>query len=909
MQTQHAPRFPSGTITFLFTDIEGSTRLWQTQLEAMTVSLRRHDAILRAAVDAHEGYVFKTVGDAFCVAFPTAHQAVHAALAAQRALIAEPWPIETGALRVRVALHTGAADERDGDYFGPTLNRVARLLAAGHGGQILVSAATAALAAERLAPGVLLLELGSHRLKDLVGAEPIYQLAANDLPATFPPLRTLDVARHNLPVQTTPLIGRRAQVEGVTALLRRPDVRLVTLTGVGGTGKTRLALQVAAEIADAYEHGAFFVDLAQVTEPDGIAPAIIAALGIAAASREDPQAVVERYVAERHLLLLLDNFEQVVRGAAVVGALLRAAPRLKVLVTSRELLRISGEHEYTVPPLTVPDAGQALSCADYMRYEAVALFAGRAAAARGDFTLTDDNAPVVAAIGARLDGLPLAIELAAARTRLFTPQALLARLGERLDTLGRGMRDRPERHQTLRGAIDWSFNLLDEAEQMLFRRLAVFSGGWSIDAAEAVCGNGLSLELVEGLESLLNKSLIRRVEGEATEPRFGMLVTIGEYAREQLAAAGEEFTLRQRHADTFGKLAAAASGKFRSHDQLEWLTRLDLEIENIRAALSFLMENDPARGVGMVAALRDYWLYSYRHVEGEGWLQRAAALADLVDAPARVDVQTALGIMLQYRNKPAETARLLDAVEQEAARLGDPRRLAWVVMWEVAAKATFYSTPEMSSLWPRARASVEALRQAGDLPGVTQALNIYGEILRMAGDLDAAEATYLELIPIAEEIGDYRRVVYQYTNLGTVAYERRDAASMRRYARLGLPLSLRYRVDETAVYFLAKVALLSLWSGRGEMAGRFIGAADRWYEEVSVVNQPSDIPAETRMRAEVRAGLGEAAYRRAWEAGRALSLVEAVALAEEEIEVLERMAEEEQGTGDLKAGRVGDWTG
>jgi predicted ATPase/class 3 adenylate cyclase len=877
---------PTGTITFLFTDIEGSTRLWQAHPEAMTVALRRHDAILRETLSGHNGYIFKTVGDAFCCAFQTARHVVEAALHAQRLLAAEPWPAEIDSLRVRMAVHTGTTDERDGDYFGPALNRVARLLAAGHGGQILLSAVVAALIRDDLPPGVSLIDLGAHRLKDLTEDEAIFQLASADLPAMFPPLRTLDVARHNLPIQTTPLIGRRAQVDAVIDLLRQPGTRLITLTGVGGAGKTRLALQVAAEISDEYEHGVFFVDLTQVTEPDGMAPAIIGALGIAAPSREDPQAVVERYVTTRNMLLLLDNFEQVVRGAPVVSALLRAAPRLEALVTSRELLRISGEHEYAVPPLTMPEPGLALSCADYMRYEAVALFAGRAAAARGDFVLTDDNAQVVAEISARLDGLPLAIELAAARTRLFTPQALLTRLGERLDVLGQGMRDWPERHQTLRGAIDWSYNLLDEGERMLFRRLAVFRGGWGIDAAEAICDDNLPLDVLEGLESLLNKSLIRRVEAKTAEPRFAMLVTISEYAREQLAAGGEEYTLRQRHANYFHKLAVAASGELRAYNQLVWLNRLDLEIENIRAALGFLLDDDPPHGVAMAIALRDYWLYSYKHVEGEAWLRRAVALTDHVDVATQVDAQTALAMVLYYRNKTRETDRLLETIEPAAAQLGDPRRLAWVVMWQAIAKAAIYGTAALPDLRPRMRASAEALRLAGDKPGTALALNIIGEVLRLAGDLDAAEVTYLELIPIAQEIGDFRGVVFQYSNLAAIAYERRDAANMRRYARLSLPLSLRYRAEETAADFLVMVAVLSLWSKRDDVAGRLIGAADRWYEESSVMAQPSGIPTEMRMKNEVRAGLSEELYQRTWEAGRMLSLAEAVALAEEELAVL-----------------------
>jgi predicted ATPase/class 3 adenylate cyclase len=878
---------PTGTITFLFTDIEGSTRLWQAQPEAMAVALQRHDVLIHETLTGHGGHIFKTVGDAFCSAFPAAHRAVEAALAALRALAAEPWPAATGELRVRVALHTGTAEERDGDYFGPTLNRVARLLAAGHGGQVLLSAAAAELAAERLPAGVALRDLGSHRLKDLIAPETIYQLVAGDLPDAFPPLRFVEAARHNLPIQVTPLIGRQAQVAAVSALLRRPDVRLITLTGVGGTGKTRLSLQVAAEVVDEYEHGVFFVNLAQVTDPQAIAPAVLDALQVASPSNESPQVILERYIAGRQMLLLLDNFEQVISGAPLVGTMLAVAPRLEFLVTSRERLVISGEYEYAVPPLTLPDLAPSFAVADYLEYEAVKLFVERAAAARGDFQLNDDNARAVAEICARLDGLPLAIELAAARMRLFTPEALLVRLSERLDALGRGMRDRPERQQTLRGAIDWSYNLLDEWERMLFRRLSVFRGGWEIDAAEIVCGDD-ALDVLGGLESLLNKSLIRRVEGPAAEPRFTMLATIGEYAREQLALSAEEPAIRLRHAGYFHRLAAAGAAELRTHNQLAWMTRLDAEIENIRAALGYLLDGgDVARGVAMTAQLRDYWFNSYKHTEGEVWLGRAMTLVDRAEPGIRVDLMIALGIMLQYRNKIVESARLLEQAEVVAAQLDDPLRLAWVIIWQSVSRAVLDGRDALPELRRRAQESVEWLRAAGDKPGISQALNIIGENLRAAGDLDAAEVVYQEVIPLAEEIGDWRRVVFQYANLSAIGYGRGEATTMLRNARLGLPLSVEYRVGETTAYFLIVLAVLFHRTGRGDVAGRLIGAADGWYEEMSVVPQPSDLPVERRMKAEVRQGMDEAEYGRAWAVGRALSLPEGAALAEQEMAVLE----------------------
>src|SRR6266545_610699 len=460
---------PSGTVTFLFTDIEGSTHLWEQHPHAMPGALAHHDAILREATAAHGGVVFRTVGDAFCTAFASAPAALRAALAAQGALQDEPWG-QTGPIRVRMAVHTGAVEIRDGEYQGQPLNRIARILAAGHGGQTLLSAATVELVRDDLPPGVELRDMGAQRLKDLTRPEQIFQLVAPNLPADFPALKTLDRRPHNLPAQPTTLIGREKEIASVCSLLRRADARLVTLTGPGGTGKTRLGLQVAAELLDDFKDGVWFVNLAPISDPSLVAATAAQTLGIKESASRSLLDQLKDYLCEKQILLLLDNFEQVADAAPLAGELLAGAPALKVLATSRMPLHLSGEREYAVPPLGLPPAavrplrqaqGELLERSnvqafevDINQYEAVRLFIERAQAVKADFAVTNANAPAVAEICYRLDGLPLAIELAAARVKLFPPQALLARLGSRLKLLTGGARDLPARQQTIRSTID-----------------------------------------------------------------------------------------------------------------------------------------------------------------------------------------------------------------------------------------------------------------------------------------------------------------------------------------------------------------------------------------------------------------------------------------------------------------------
>src|SRR5215211_4500316 len=575
---------PTGTLTFLFTDIEGSTRLWEHDAPAMQGALARHDELLRSVIGERGGYVFKTVGDAFCAVFPTAPDALEAALDVQRRLLSSEWE-QTRPLRVRMALHTGAAEERDGDYFGPPLNRVARLLSAAYGGQVLLSLTTQELVRDQLPADVELQDLGKHRLKDLGRPEHVFQLATSDLTAGFPPLRTLDVHPNNLPMQPTPLVGREREVREVAERVRSEEARLLTLTGPGGTGKTRLGLQIAADLLEEFSDGAFFVALATITEPALVASTIARSLTVKESAEQSLIESLKNYLRDKHLLLVLDNFEQVLEGSSLVESLLGACPKLKVLATSRIPLKLYGEQEYLVPPLSLPDPGVMLPLEVLTQYEAVRLFVVRARAAKADFEVTDENAPAVAEICASLDGLPLAIELAAARVKVLTPQKMLDRLSDPLKFLTKGARDLPERQRTLRATMEWSHALLEVGEKALFARLSVFAGGCTLEAIEVVCGaaeGDSPVEVLDGVESLVDKSLLKE-EVIGAEPRFVMLETVHQYAREKLEESGEAGELRRLHAQYFLALAEEELGTVEAGGRREWFQLLEDDFYFFRA--------------------------------------------------------------------------------------------------------------------------------------------------------------------------------------------------------------------------------------------------------------------------------------------------------------------------------------
>jgi len=505
------PDLPTGTVTLLFTDIEGSTRLLQQLGGRYSEVLSACRSRLRTAFQQHHGHEVDTQGDAFFVAFARASDAVAAAVTAQRILFDHPWP-DGVQLRVRMGLHTGEPQRSLEGYVGLDVHHAARIMSAGHGGQVLLSQTTRELVEHALPEGIRLLDLGVHRLKDLQQPGRLFQLAIAGLPDDFPPLKTLDRFPHNLPIQPTPFIGREKEVAAVAARLCHEEVRLVTLTGPGGTGKTRLALQVTAEVSDRFADGAFFVDLAPLSDPELVIPAAAQVLGIKEIGGQPLLELLKASLREKRLLLLLDNFEQVVQAARPVAELLATCPHLKLLVTSRMALHVRAEQEFAVPPLALPDLKRLPDLVALSQYEAVALFIQRARAVQSDFQVTNASAPAVAEICVRLDGLPLAIELAAARSKLFSPQALLARLTPRLAVLAGGARDAPARQQSLRDTIAWSYQLLDEPEQRLFRCLSIFAGGCPLEAAEAVWTalGGEAAQVADSAASLIDKSLLHQ---------------------------------------------------------------------------------------------------------------------------------------------------------------------------------------------------------------------------------------------------------------------------------------------------------------------------------------------------------------------------------------------------------------
>jgi predicted ATPase/class 3 adenylate cyclase len=862
----------------LFTDIEGSTKMWERHQVAMSKALARHDRILRDAVEGRVGYVFKTVGDAFCCAFRTAPDALEAALEAQHRLLSEQWE-EGGPLRVRMALHTGAAEERDGDYFGPPVNRVARLLSTAHGGQVLLSLPTQELVRDQLPAGTTLRDLGEYRLKDLFRPERVFQLSAPELPSEFPPLRTLDTYRNNLPLQPTPLIGREKEVAEVCERLSRPEVRLLTLTGAGGTGKTRLGFQAAAELTEKVEDGVFFVPLAAIRDPQLVVPAVAGTLGVKEAGGQPLLESLEGYLGEKRMLLLVDNFEQVLEGAPVVTELLSVAPNLKVLATSRIPLGLYGEHEYSVPPLGLPDPEQPPSVERLTHYEAVRLFVERAQAARADFSVTNDNAPAVAEICVRLDGLPLAIELAAARVRLLPPKVLLARLSNRLKLLTGGAKDLPARQRTLRGAIEWSHDLLEEGEKTLFARLAVFSGGRTLEAIEAVCDakGDLPVDALEGVSSLLDKSLLLREETSEEESRFVMLETIHEYAREKLHESGEAEELSGLHAEYFLAFAEEAEAELEGPDQVSWMERLEADHDNFRAALSWLLEVGEAESALRIGgALWLFWRSRGHLSEGRRWLSEGLSGGDAAPAGVRARAMLVLGDLDVMQDDYPQGEEKLEAALSLCREAGDNRGeaqalegLGWI--------ASERNDPERAE--KLLEESLALGRKAGTPVEISKALNALAVLATRRNDYARAIVLHEEGLGMARASGDVRGIAIHTINLGNLALARDDFDLAEKRCLRGV-LGLRERSEvygiDGALDILASVA-----ASRGEIrrAARIWGGVEG-YREARGIPWPPDEREMIEPRIEAaRTRLDGAAWEQEWERGRSLTLDQTVGYA------------------------------
>ena len=645
-------------------------------------------------------------------------------------------------------------------------------MAAGHGGQILLSLATEELVRDHLPAAIALRDMGERRLKDLIRPERVFQVIAPDLPADFPPLKTLDARPNNLPAQTTPFIGREHGFAPSKKQLSNADVRLLTLSGVGGTGKTRLALQAAADMVDEFEHGVFFVPLAALSDPALVLPTIAATLGVRDTMDRPLLEQLQDYLREKQMLLVLDNFEQVIDAAPRISDLLTVAPRLKVMVTSREMLRLYGETDYPVSPLSLPDPKQLPPLERLAHYDAVALFLDRAVAVNPAFALTDENAQAVAEICYRLDGLPLAIELAAARVRVLPPQGMLAELTHRLSFLIGGPRDLPARQQTLRGAIDWSHALLTGVEQQLFRRLSVFVGGCTLDAIQAVCKMEADLSVLGTVESLVGKSLVKQTKVNG-EPRFAMLETIREYALEQLVAAAGEGCVRDRHRDYFLALAEDAEPKLIGTQQAAWLHRLEEEHDNLRAGLDWsLAEGEGGEGLRLCGVLRRFWWTRGYVSEGRDWCARMLKKAEGGERTLeRAKALSAAG-GLAYIQGDYQTAQALETESLGIWRqLGDREGIARSLAGLGNVAFDQGDSPTARSLYQESLAILQVL---GHRHGMAVPLNGLGNIAFDEGDYRTAGELYNESLAIMRDLGDPNGTAGLLNALGNIALEKRD---------------------------------------------------------------------------------------------------------------------------------------
>ena len=872
------PELPSGTVTFLFTDIEGSTRLLQALGDAYAKVRSDHAVIIRGAIAAGGGVEVDTAGDSFFAAFPTPQGAVKAAVMAQRGLQSHEWP--GGALvRVRMGVHTGEGVASGSHYVGMDVHRAARIGDAAHGGQVIVSAATRGLVEHSLPAETTLRDLGEHRLKDIPHLEHLFDLVVAGLPADYPPPRTLDARPNNLPAQLTSFIGREEQIAEIRQLFDR--TRLLTLTGPGGAGKTRLALHIAAETLTEYRDGSFFVDLASVTDPV-LVPAVIArALGVPEAPGVSIVESLQTHLRERELLLLVDNFEQVAIGAPVLEQLLTAAPKVKALVTSRVVLSLKGEHVYAVPPLKPPRHGQ-IDLADVERFDAVRLFTERAQAAQPRFRLTTQNAQAVAEITARLDGLPLAIELAAARTKVLSPEQLLARLQPSLTLLTSAARTVPERQRTLRGAISWSYDLLTEAERRLFTLLSVFRGGWTLAAAESIARpEELGLDTLGGLSSLVDKSLIRADDPNG-QPRFSMLDTIREFAEEQLSS-GELEAVRQRHGYYFLEFAGAAEAHLTGADQGEWLAALEREHANLREALRWAVDTDQAQLAQKAAgALWRFWHQHGHLAEGRRWLDEILAMpSGRQPTAARGKALTGAGGIAWWQIDHSAARAFYDEALAVERQVGEPARIAEALYNDAFAVGAAGDLQAANRLLEE---SLDLYRQVDDEQGMARALVMLVLPDAQAGKWDLVISRIEEAVSIWRHLGERLQLAFDLIWLA-FAYGRAARWQSAHQAAVEA-LSIFREVDNATGIALAfrDLAFLAIWEGRPHDALRFAGAAASLSEKIGG-GPPQGFGGmlEGDPAAEARSQLGDAEAERSWLEGRDLDVDAALALARRSI--------------------------
>src|SRR5215216_2897748 len=781
-------RYPTGTVTFLFTDIEGSTKLAQEYPDAMPSLFARHNEILKQSIEEHDGFVFQIVGDSFCAAFHKASDALNAALRGQRLLHNEAWT--PAPIKVRMGLHTGLAEaQENGEYQGYlTLSHIQRLMSAAHGGQVLLSVAAQELVRDELPEGVTLRDMGDRRLKDVLRPEHIYQLVIADLPSEFAPIKTLDVMHHNLPAQMTSFIGRERELAEVQQTLSTH--RLVTLTGSGGAGKSRLSLQVGMECLPEFPDGVWLVELAPVTDPALVLQTLLSTFNL----REDRHRrlldVLIDFLRAKTLLLILDNCEHLIEACAQISdSLLQGCPKLRILASSREALGITGEVAYRVPSLSAPNPESLPPLEQLEKADSIRLFIERAATAKPGFTLTDVNAFSLAQICYRLDGIPLAIELAAARVKVLTPEQIAARLDDRFRLLTGGSRTALPRQQTLRAMIDWSYSLLSEEEKTLFRRLAVFVGGWTLDAAESVCGEKKTeFDILDLLTRLMDKSLVF-LEESVGDMRYHRLETIRQYSREKFFETNEVEETRDRHLDFIVRFVELADEKLKGRDQVLWQKRMSAEQDNIRAALEWGVSRSPYKALRIVGAANLFLTAAGFSAEGFRWTQKALEqvqqnpfIRGTTAEERQIARAKALRGLTRLYLSLGDNAKAKRTAEESVAiyrRSKDRRGLSFALV-VLAYPLEFLGERDRAEAI--LRESYSMARAENDAYGICRSLNVLARvIITLHDDLDSAQNYIEESLRLAQKAGLRSQEAQAYEVAATIAIHRNNYDKAREY--------------------------------------------------------------------------------------------------------------------------------
>jgi predicted ATPase/class 3 adenylate cyclase len=915
---------PSGTVTFLFTDIEGSTKLAQQHRDFWETLRERHHAILRNAIESNNGYVFQIIGDAFCAAFHKAGEALKAALKSQQGLQNEEW--DDVPIRVRMGIHTGEAEAYAGEYHGYlTMSLVQRLMSAGHGGQILISDTTEKLLREELPKNVSLRNLGEHKFKDVSYSVRVFQVVTLGLQTQFPALRTEDAHPNNLPTQLTSFVGREKELVDVKKLLF--NAHMLTLIGPGGMGKTRLSIQAASEVLDQYPDGVWFVELAPILDPLLVPRTTAMAMSL----RDEPQRpVIEMlcdYLREKKMLIILDNCEHLVEACArMADRILHAAPNVRILASSREALGIGGEVTYRVPSLGLPDVNHLPPVESLNQYEALKLFIDRATSAVPGFIVSNDNAPALAQVCHQLDGIPLAIELAAAKVRVLSVDQIAKRLDDRFKLLTGGSRTALERHQTLRAAIDWSYNLLPAAEQVLFSRLSIFFNGWTLEAAESVCANQVvhSDDVLNLLEQLINKSLVMKEEMQG-ETRYRMLETIRQYASEKMVESGEADELRDRQLEFFLQLAREAEPKLYSAEQVACLNGLEVELDNFRGVLEWSLEEGSAElGMRLAGALWRFWVMRGYWSEGYDWLKKALFKKDGVSAAVRAKALGRAG-ELALRNRDFVLAHTLltesltlcrelgdegcaafslygfgklDSFQGNTARarsffeesLAIYRKLngKWGIALVLDSLGFLVTQSDPASGRTLREDSLTIFRELSDYWDMMRLLHNVGESARFEGNYARAKALYEEARALGQELGVAKwDLANQLLGLGYSVLREGDSGRAATHFKDSFMLQKEHgALTSLMAPCVAGFGGVAAAQGQLIRAAQLLGAAKSTFAEFEAKGEyiePVERAEYDHDVAVVHAQLDEATFNAAWEAGKEMNLEEAVVYALEEV--------------------------